>query len=438
MVKALTVDLNDVRVGELSVHSGEMQFEYAESWLRSPLVRSLSLSLPVTQRVHKGQTILSFFGNLLPDNPDALKRIAANLHLGALGVFEILEAIGRDCVGAIRLLPVGESVPSEGTEFRLLSDGEIEKTLAGLERFPLGVTAEEDFRISIAGAQQKTAFLKTDEGWALPLGTTPSTHIFKTPIGSLQGNTIDLSDSCENEWLCLEIARTFGLPAARAELFRVGNQRALVVERFDRLKSKQEAGRILRLLTEDFCQALGYSSHLKYEADGGPGIADVMGLLEKSAKADADRKTFMATQVLLWMLNSTDGHAKNYSILIGRGDVFQLAPLYDIISAETLVAKGELSSKKLKLAMGLLGKNRHYRTTEIEARHFVSTAEAVNFPLGEMRDVLKMFADKTESVIAEVRRHLPSDFPEDVAGPIFDLMLARSRKLAIYLRYVPA
>ena len=57
MVNSLFVDLNDERVGKLILNRGEMRFEYAEEWLRSPLVRSLSRSLPVTQRVHCVATI---------------------------------------------------------------------------------------------------------------------------------------------------------------------------------------------------------------------------------------------------------------------------------------------------------------------------------------------------------------------------------------------
>ena len=45
----------------------------------------------------------------------------------------------------------------------------------------------EDFRISIAGAQEKTAFLRHQGKWCRPIGSTPTTHIFKLPLG-LVGN----------------------------------------------------------------------------------------------------------------------------------------------------------------------------------------------------------------------------------------------------------
>lgn len=434
MVNSLFVDLNDERVGKLILNRGEMRFEYAEEWLRSPLVRSLSRSLPVTQRVHEGKAVEDYFGNLLPDNPETLKRIAGNLRLGTLGVFEILEAIGGDCVGAVRLYPAASGErPASESGYRLLDDSEIERILSELTAYPLGLRADDDFRISVAGAQQKTAFLKRPKGWALPLGTMPTTHIFKTPIGSLQGNTVDFSESCENEWLCLEIARAFGLSTASAELHRFGSQKALVVERFDRILGRLD-GRILRRLTEDCCQALSVPAHLKYEADGGPGIAEIMALLSESADPETDRRTFMAAQVLMWLLNSTDGHAKNYSVLVSKNDVFRLAPLYDILSAEPLAATGGLNGRKLKLAMGLSGKNRHCRTAEIEPRHFISTAEAVDFPTDEMRGILRMFAEKTEEVVKEVRSRLPEDFPAAVSEPIFTLMAARAAKIAVYLR----
>ena len=273
-----------------------------------------------------------------------------------------------------------------------MTDSEIEELLGQLNAFPLGMSEHDDFRLSIAGAQQKTALTKLpDIGWVLPSGTMPTTHIFKTPIGSLLANSIHFDESCENEWLCLEIARAFGLPAANADILTFGCRTAIVVERFDRAISRRQNDHLLRIPTEDFCQVFGISPEKKYEADGGPGIRDIMDVLKWSADADGDRRRFMAAQVLLWLLDSTDGHAKNYSVFLEAKDRFRLTPLYDILSAAPLAATGELSSRRLKLAMGLIGKNRHYRMTDIEPRHFLSTAAAVDYPKAEMLAVLNHF-----------------------------------------------
>ena len=316
----------------------------------------------------------------------------------------------------------------------MLTTSEVETLLSNLQLKPLGMDSEEDFRISIAGAQEKTALTKTaDGGWALPLGASATSHIFKTPIGSLQANTIDFSESCENEWLCLEIARNFGLPAAKTEVLRFGKQKAIVVERFDRKKSKEPKKDLLRLPTEDFCQALGVSPAQKYEADGGPGILDIMAVLKWSDDAAADQRRFMAAQVLLWLLDSTDGHAKNYSIFLEARNCYRLTPLYDVMSVAPLTATGALSPRRVKLAMGLVGRNRHYRTADIEPRHFLSTAEAAGFSRTEMTAILRDFCVKTPSVVKNIRASLPANFPKSTSEPILSILEKRAARIARFL-----
>lgn len=429
------VDWNGVEVGSLIMGAGRvLRFRYSQEWLSHPNRRSISLSLPLGRKEYEGPAVWSFFSNLLPDNAQALERISEIFRLPPGGTFAFLEAMGRDCIGAARFHAEGSTPPEPcGMKSRKLSEEGIEEMLLSLGGFPLGMSPEEDFRLTIPGAQMKTALLRLNGEWRLPLEGAPTTHILKLPIGSMHGNTIDFSGSCENEWLCLEIARAFGLPAARADLAAFGSVRAIAVERFDRIPSKSHPGVILRLPAEDMCQALGVPPHQKYETDGGPGIGRIMKLLEQSAERERDRHVFMAAQVLMWLLDSPDAHAKNYSILLRRGDCFELAPLYDILSAAPLTASGELSERRLKLAMALIGKNRHDRMTDVQPRHFISTAKAVGFPETEMREILHNFADKTPKVIEDLRKRLPADFPETTSRPIFEIIRKRAGMLARFL-----
>ena len=50
-----------------------------------------------------------------------------------------------------------------------------------------------------------------------PRGTTPTTHILKTQIGTLP-NGMDLSNSVENEYYCLKLLNAFGLRVNAAEI----------------------------------------------------------------------------------------------------------------------------------------------------------------------------------------------------------------------------
>src|SRR5207247_8200343 len=138
-----------------------------------------------------------------------------------------------------------------GINGEAISDQDVEKLLSNLVRAPLGLDLDREFRISVAGAQQKTALLHYKGKWFKPHGTTPTTHILKTQIGTLP-NGIDLSNSVENEYYCLKLMAAFGLPVNAAEIRVFGETKALVIERFDRKWTRD--GRLLRIPQEDFCQ----------------------------------------------------------------------------------------------------------------------------------------------------------------------------------------
>jgi serine/threonine-protein kinase HipA len=196
----------------------------------------------------------------------------------------------------------------------------------------------DEFRISIAGAQEKMAFLWHNKQWCRPLGTTPTSHIFKLPIGLIESQNMDLRDSCENEWLCAQIAKAYGLPVAECFICCFEEVKVLVTKRFDRQLSHDGCW-IIRLPQEDMCQALGYPSHLKYQEDGGPGIKKIMEVLSASEHAVMDRKYFFQSQILFWLLAGIDSHAKNFSLFINPHGRYQLTPLYDIMSAYPLLVK---------------------------------------------------------------------------------------------------
>jgi len=285
----------------------------------------------------------------------------------------------------------------------------------------------DEFRISLAGAQEKTALLYRNGIWQRPTQTTPTTHILKLPLGvSHQG--IDLSTSVENEWLCSQIVKAYGIPVANCRIETFDDYKVLVVERFDR-RLASEGNWYLRLPQEDFCQATATSPGLKYECDGGPGISKIMELLLGSEQAEQDRRDFMRTQLVFWLLAAIDGHAKNFSVFLLPGGAFHLTPLYDILSAYPVLGhgRGKLAPEKIKLAMALRGKNRHYRWREIGARHFLETARLCG--LGDMKAMMEEVVAKTPGVIEQVRGLVPSQFVAQIAASIFDGVRMQSEQL---------
>jgi len=418
----LFIFMNGEKVGLLSrASNGKLTFQYAVTWLDSKSGRPLSLSMPLTDQTYSGDEVENYFDNLLPDSQSIRNRIQQRFGTRSNRGFDLLWHVGSDCVGAIQLFPEDTQVDVQKIESEPLSDAEIAETLKSYRTMPLGMREDKEFRISIAGAQEKTALLRLDDEWHRPLGMTPTSHIFKLPIGRIEHSGMDLSDSVENEWLCHAILKAYEIPVANAGMMTFEGTKALVVERFDRRWSTDKSW-LIRLPQEDMCQALGVPPALKYESDGGPGIEPIMELLLGSAHSLDDRRTFMTQVFLFWVLGAIDGHAKNFSLALKPGGEFQLTPAYDVMSAYPLIAKKQLEQRRRTMAMSLRGKNRQYQWERMFGRHWLSAAKRCNFPSDEMTQIIERIMGEMDRVIEQVSARLPKGFPDDVASPIFDGM----------------
>jgi serine/threonine-protein kinase HipA len=418
-------------VGRWTVNAnGHSELQYDIAWRSSTRGRPISLSMPFNLRNEplKGASVSHYFEGLLPDSDTIRKRVAARFKTGSIEAFDLLAAIGRDCVGALQLLPEGVEPEGLGQVDGIAVDEEaIERHLLEVvnpDNYGAPQDPDDDFRISLAGAQEKDAFLWWDGKWLKPRGATPTTHIFKLPIGMVGGRKADFSTSVDNEWLCLRLFKEYGLPTANAEIATFGSQRVLVVERFDRALAAN-GKQIFRLVQEDFCQATGSSPLVKYENEGGPGLQQMFTLLQQSQQATTDMRTLMASQLLFWMLRAPDGHAKNFSIqlLAGEGR-FKLTPIYDVMSAYPVIGAGpnQWADQDVKMAMALLGKSRHYVARKIMRRHFNSTAKKVGY--GDSAEpLLQDFITRTPTVVDKVRADLPAGFSEKVADKILGGLL---------------
>lgn len=433
--QSLGVWANGVQVGRWVVapHKPDAFF-YDRNWAESPAGRPLSLSLPIPfdDTPIQGDVVRHFFDNLLPDSDVIRERLQARFRTDSAGTFDLLQAIGRECVGAVQLLPAGE-VPSSihDIQAKPLSEQEVAQLLRGTAGGGgiLGQRDDDDFRISIAGAQEKTALLWHGGQWCKPLGATPTTHIFKLPLGLVGNRRADMRTSVENEWLCATLLSAFGLSMAECQIARFEDQKALVVTRFDRKRAA--AGHWLRLPQEDFCQVTGLPSSRKYEAEGGPGVLKIGSILQQSETPEHDLHQLMQAQLLFWMLAATDGHAKNFSIFLLPGGRYRLTPLYDVLSAWPVAGKGPnlIDPHKLELAMALHGKNVHYRLKDIQRRHFGETARRCGLG-GDRETVIDATVARVRPVLDEVAGRLPKDFPEDLFSTISQGMLASAEKLA--------
>lgn len=429
MSAALGIWMNGELVGHWRVARGTHVLSYASEWLQSDKRRSLSLSLPITgAREIRGRVVANYFENLLPDNDRIRERLRRRFRTRDAQAFALLEAIGRDCVGAVQLLPEGMAPQGwDRVDCEPLRDAKLRSLLhAVTSDTPLGQPADDEdlFRISLAGAQEKTAFTRYRRRWCRPHGATPTTHIFKLPLGLVGGSRrVDLSDSVENEWLCAQLLRELGLPVANTEMAEFDGQKVLIVERFDRAWMDGKKW-IARLPQEDFCQALGYPPDKKYEKDGGPGMEACLKVLAGSADAQTDRTAFLLTQLAFWLLAATDGHAKNYSIFLGQGDVYAMTPLYDVISVWPYVGDGanQFRWRSAGLAMAVRSKNAHYALHTIQARHWEGLAMK-NGGVG-VWEAMQAMVGEVEGAIGRVEGRVPDSFP----GRIWERIVKGLRK----------
>lgn len=427
----LNVLINNRLVGRLSKEAnGAVSFQYDQSWLGWSPAFAISLSLPLRETPYSGEPVVAVFDNLLPDNPNVRRRVAERMGAQGTDYFSLLEAIGRDCVGAMQFIPDGEAIdPTPYVRGEPVDDAEIEAMLASLAAAPLGVDKEQDFRISIAGAQEKTALLWHEDGWKRPIGTTPTTHMLKPQLGEIPTafGPIDMSASVDNEHYCLKLMKAFGLNVAKTDIVAFGNRRVLVVERFDRLRRSDQ--HVLRLPQEDCCQALGIASAQKYQSNGGPSMRDILTLLQRSDEPHKDQTDFFKSQILFWLIGATDGHAKNFSIFLKPEGRYGLTPFYDVLSAQPALDNKQIPNNKYKLAMSA-EKSRHYRILEIMGRHFVQSGDAAGLGRTLRRQAIESILDNASKATDRARSVMPDDFADDIHKSIAAAIAKRLPHLA--------
>ena len=432
----LTVALNGRVVGEFArAANGATRFEYAREWLDWEYAIPVSRSMPLMDRSFTGLSVRAVFDNLLPDDERVRARIAAKVGAGGIDAFSLLAALGRDCVGALQFLPEDvDPRPPGPPEGETISTQAMAERIRSLSVAPLGMRGGEDaFRISLAGAQDKTALLYHEGRWLEPVGATPTTHILKPQIGMVQTaeGEVDLSDSVQNEHFCMALCRALGLEVAHTEILELeADLKVLSIERFDRRLDAK--GRLLRIPQEDMCQALGVMPSGKYESDGGPGIAACLELLKSSDRPDNDRRSFMKAQIVFWLIGATDGHAKNFSLFLRPQGRFSLTPLYDIVSTQYAHDRKQIPRNSFRLAMAL-GDKRRYKVTSIAPRHFEQTAKRVGLSAPALNEIMSEIVTGLPGAIEIVQRTTQGCVPEDMIASIVKAAQCRCEEMQAYL-----
>ncbi|MCL4153764.1 UNVERIFIED_CONTAM: hypothetical protein GTU68_013580, partial [Idotea baltica] len=423
----LNVFLNNRLLGQLNREkSGAIRFQYDREWIEWEHAIPVSISLPLREDQFTGAQVMAVFENLLPDNAPIRRRVAERVGAQGTDAFSLLSEIGKDCIGALQFLSEDET-PQEADKLtgETLNDDDIEKLLTDLDVTPLGIRSENSFRISVAGAQEKTALLFNNEKWIQPSGTTPTSHIIKPQIGKLHGG-IDLSNSVENEYFCLKLLHHFGLKTAHTQIKTFGNKKALCIERFDRRWTKD--GKLIRLPQEDCCQALSVAPTGKYQSEGGPGIVELMNILRGSDNPIDDRLDFFKANILFWLIGATDGHAKNFSLALSSRGRFRMTPLYDVLTLQTSVDQKCLSHKDFKLAMRV-GQSNQYNVERIRGRHFVDTGVQAGLSRKRIADLFEVIKSEYQPALDACCQELEPTFPQELIESVSNAMEHRIARL---------
>lgn len=412
----LDVYFGSAKAGELrSTDNRGIVFSYGRDYIADKDAQSLSVSLPLRENEFSQKECLPFFSGLLPEG-DSRKKLADYLHISETSTLRLLETLGGECAGLVTItadsqptIPQAEYTLSP-ENYERLNDDRLADFISRMNIQPL-IKADGKLRLSLAGAQEKIALARFDGEWYLPLNGAPSTHILKPAREGM------LSSLAINEYICMRLAKLFGLSAPAVDLAHIAGRDVLVEERYDRIQSGRS---VRRLHQEDFCQALGIMSTAKYQNDGGPCIADIFSAIKRHCSAPAvETQQFLHAVVFNYLIGNCDSHGKNYALLY-KGRTTELAPLYDAVSTAIY---SDLTDK-LSMKIG-----RHYEIGKITQDDFSLLADTLGIKDMALRRIFGEFRNRADKAFETLKSD--EKISPEVLGAIQDGLRGRLDTLGV-------
>lgn len=410
MNSMLDVYLNDQLAGTLEQRKeASLTFSYDSQFLTGAK-SGISLSLPLQSEPFEDGSVKTFFSGLLPEE-GVKDRLAAYLGLSKKNTFSLLEAVGGDCAGALALYPQDQRPENTKQEFETLDNIRLKEILDLIKRRPM-LGGEDGYRLSLAGAQDKLAVGFANGQVLLIKGGAPTTHILKPMIEHVK-------DSAHNELFCMKLAKIAGINVPEASLHYVDDTPYYLVKRYDR--TLHSDGTVARIHQEDFCQASGIAPEMKYEREGGPGIARCQHLIiNHSARPAADQIRFLNLIIFNYLIGNADAHGKNFSLLY-KSEKPELAPAYDLLSTTIYP---DLSQR---LAMKIGGQ---YKPQDIYLRHFYRLVSDTKTAQSIMRKQINTMTQQLYNSACELKENFANQgIYSDIFNDILTIIRERSAKL---------
>lgn len=388
MTRLLRIALNELPIGTLTrLPSGGTFFAFDESYLKADAADRPVLSqsffrpsggLIPESRATSGK-LPPFFSNLLPEGT-LRAYLARRGGIKPGNAFGLLELLGQDLSGAVRVIPLNGPTPD------VVAD-------ADAEAEPL-----HPLRFSLAGVQLKfSAIAGQHGGLTIPANGVGGNWIVKLPAQNY-------AHVPENEYAMMDLAGRIGIPVPDIRLVNLANignlpemgllagTRALAVRRFDRAPKGK------RLHIEDFAQVYDIPPEKKYEGVSMDSLASMVWALT----GEAGLIDFIRRITFILLIGNGDMHLKNWSLIYRDGTTPTLAPAYDLPSTVPYLPQD-------KLALKLAG-SRDMRA--IGTDHFRKLARKAGVPERLVLKTVRETVDATRTAWAEHGQHY--DLPAEI------------------------
>lgn len=331
---ALSVNLHDKRIGTIARLADDRTiFTFDQPYIEDQVRATLSLSFRaqsgelITEHRAYRTHLMPFFSNLLPEG--ILRRyLADRAKVSQHAEFDLLEKLGADLPGAIRVMP------ADPVETAPVQDAEISQEGAA--------THSARMRFSLAGVQLKFSALENkqkENGLTIPVDGSGGSWIVKLPSTKHEGVP-------ENEFAMMTMARHIGIEVPETRLIPIRDveglpddiekigKTAFAIKRFDR----SETGAIH---IEDFAQVFGVYPDKKYDTASYRNILDVI-----ARAADQDSAIeFIRRLVYSALIGNGDMHLKNWSFIYPDGRTPIMSPAYDLLSTLAYVPGDDTALK---------------------------------------------------------------------------------------------